>query len=176
MNAKGSLMRHKPQPKAAQHTFLVPFLHIKRSETLVPPACLQDFDSHIHQLMSPDTTSDQFDQVVDEICTQFPHIKGWMKWWLRPVNASMIFPTKRTMSPKLAEKVPNTSNAVEHRHLNLHMAIGTDHDLFSGIQNLYLHMQEMEAHYNAIKGILFCYLYCSASLNILLCTEALQDT
>jgi hypothetical protein len=31
-------------------------------------------------------------------------------------------------------------------------------------------MQEMEAHYNAIKGILFCYLYCSASLNIP-CTE-----
>jgi hypothetical protein len=57
------------------------------------------------------------------------------------------------MSPELAEKVPNTSNPTEHRHSNLHMVVGENHSLFSGIKNLYLHMQEMEAHYNAIKGI-----------------------
>jgi hypothetical protein len=134
-------------------------LRIKRSESLVPPARLHDFDSRIHQLMSPDTTSDQFDQVADEICTQFPRVKGWMQWWLRPVNASMIFPAKRAMSPELAEKTPDTSNPVEHRHSNLHMAVGEDHDLFSGIKNLYLHVQEMQAHYNAIKGMFCCVIF-----------------
>jgi len=93
---------------------------------------------------------------------QFLHVKGWMQWWLCPVNASMIFPVKRAMSPELAEKTPNISNAAKHRHSNLHMAVGEDHDLFSSIKNLYLHMQEMEAHYNAIKGQLtfyFCHLH-----------------
>ena len=72
----------------------------------------------------------------------------------------MIFPAKRAMSPELAEKVPDTSNPVEHRHSNLHMAVSEDHDLFSGIKNLHLHMKEMEAHYDAIKG-LFCCLICA---------------
>jgi hypothetical protein len=132
-------------------------LRIKCTESLVPTACLQNFDSLIHQLMSPDTTLDNFDRVAKEISTQFPHVKNWIQWWLRPVNASMIFPAKQAMSPELTEKVPNTSNPAEHRHSNLHMAVGEDHDLFSGIKNLYLHMQEMEAHYNVIKGI-FCHL------------------
>jgi len=38
------------------------------------------------------------------------------------------------MSPELAEKTPNTSNASEHRHSNLHMAVDEDHDLFSSNQ------------------------------------------
>jgi hypothetical protein len=135
-------------------------LRIKRTESLVPPEHLQEFDSLIHQLMSPDTTTGKFDRVAQELSVQFPRIKNWLTWWLRPVNASMIFPAKRAMSPELAEKVPDTSNPVEHRHSNLHMAVGEDHDLFSGIKNLHFHVKEMEAHYDAIKG-LFCCLICA---------------
>jgi hypothetical protein len=64
--------------------------------------------------MSQDTTLEEFDQIATEIESEFPHIKGWLKWWLRPANASMIFPAKLAMSDEVSQATPNTSNPIEH--------------------------------------------------------------
>jgi hypothetical protein len=127
-------------------------LRIKRSHGLVPPERADEFQALIYQLMSQDTTSEEFDQVATEIESEFPHIKGWLKWWLRPANASMIFPAKLAMSDEVSQATPNTSNPIEHRFSLLHRAVGTDQDLIPGIKKLYLHVEEMHKRYLAIKG------------------------
>jgi hypothetical protein len=53
-------------------------LRIKHMESLVPPERLQEFDSLIHQLMSPDTTTGEFDRVAQGLSAQFPRVKNWL--------------------------------------------------------------------------------------------------
>jgi hypothetical protein len=95
-------------------------LRIKRNLALVPSEQTDVFQGFIYQLLSQDTTSSGFDKVAKEIESEFPRIKGWLKWWLRPANASMIFPAKRTMSEGVSDATPTTSNPIEHQFSLLH--------------------------------------------------------
>ncbi|KAE9396957.1 hypothetical protein BT96DRAFT_996232 [Gymnopus androsaceus JB14] len=96
------------------------------------------------------TTSEHFASTVNQIQEQFPRIHGWLEWWLRPAISSMIFPSKSSINPKLADKVPSTSNAIESQHFNLHSAMGKDHDALAGVHKLYIYVKQREQQYNAL--------------------------
>jgi hypothetical protein len=127
-------------------------LRVKRNFALVAAERGDEFQALIYRLLSQDTTSDEFDRVATEIESSFPSVKGWLKWWLRPANASMIFPAKRAISQEDSEATPNTSNPIEHRFSLLHRATGTEQDLIPGIKKLHLHAEELHQQYLAIKG------------------------
>src|SRR5882762_5736733 len=101
-------------------------LRIKRNLALIPAEDANKFQALVYELLSQDTTSAEFDNVARQIGTSFPRIEGWLKWWLRPANASMIFPAKRTMSEGVSNATPNTSNLIEHQFSLLHRATGTE--------------------------------------------------
>lgn len=128
-------------------------IRVKKNGALVPPESVDAFDDGIRRLLSPSTTSTQFSEVVTSLKSQFPRINGWLNWWLRPTVASMIFPARSVVDPVVAASVPSTSNPVEHQHSLLHHATGIDQDLIPGIEKLFLHVQELEAQYNAIEGL-----------------------
>jgi hypothetical protein len=66
----------------------------------------------------------------------------------------MIFPALSVVNPELADKVPSTTNPIEHQHSLLHHATGTDMDLVQGAENIWLHVRELEKQYDAIKGMI----------------------
>jgi hypothetical protein len=126
---------------------------LKANGTLIPHDLINTFDNLLRQLQSPDTSHHLFNESVQTLKCTFPHIHGWLNWWLRPTIASMIFPVKSYVNPLLANQVPSTSNAAEHQHSLLHHATGTDQDLLPGIEKIYLHVKELELQYNAIQGM-----------------------
>jgi hypothetical protein len=126
---------------------------LKANGTLIPRDSTDTFDHILHTLVSPATSSEDFSKNVQVLRTDFPRINGWLNWWLRPNFASMIFPACSKVNLAVSTQVPSTSNPAEHSHSLLHHAVGTDHDLIPGIKRLFLHVQEIEAQYNAIKGM-----------------------
>lgn len=125
---------------------------LKSNNALVPVELVKTFDTLTRIMLSEDTTPSQFDNAVRQLRMHFPRIHGWLEWWLKPTVASMIFPAKTVLDPSVMAEVPNTSNPIEHQHYLLHHATGIDHDLIKGIENIYLHVQEMEAQYKAIAS------------------------
>ncbi|KAJ6569381.1 hypothetical protein B0H19DRAFT_1066129 [Mycena capillaripes] len=124
---------------------------IIKTHSLVPPASASTFEHSIREMLSPNTSSDRFDELVLELKRAFPQTKSWLSWWERRPIASMVFPAKSAVTPELAAKVPSTSNPIEHQHSLLHHAVGKDQELLPGLEKLYLHVREMEKKYQAIK-------------------------
>jgi hypothetical protein len=127
-------------------------VRVKKNGALVPPELVDTFDGAIRRMLSKSTTREGFAETVTMLKTTFPRIVGWVNWWLRPAIASMIFPALSVVDPELADKVPSTTNAIEHQHSLLHHATGTDMDLVQGAENIWLHVRELEKQYDAIKG------------------------
>ncbi|PPQ85658.1 hypothetical protein CVT25_012787 [Psilocybe cyanescens] len=91
--------------------------------------------------------------MVQEIQASFPQIDAWLSWWLCPKVASMIFPACNVTDPTVIAQVSRTGNPAEHNHSLLHHAVGKYQDLIPGIKKLFLHVEELERQYNAIKSI-----------------------
>lgn len=125
---------------------------LKSNGILIPRGSSGAFDRILRILVSDRTSQEEFDDNVKLLRTTFPRIDGWLSWWLRPTFASMIFPSRSAVDRTISNQVPSTSNAAEHHHSLLHHAVGTDHDLIPGIQNLFLHVQELERQFTAIRG------------------------
>ncbi|KAF9540762.1 hypothetical protein CPC08DRAFT_770741 [Agrocybe pediades] len=124
---------------------------LKKNGSLIPPEKIGNFDHYIRILLYSKTTREDFDSAVQSIQKEFPRIKSWLSWWLRPTIASMIFPVCSVVDKDVTFKVPKTSNPVEHSHSLLHHATGTDYDIIPGIQKLKLRVDELEAQYKAIQ-------------------------
>ncbi|EIM79531.1 uncharacterized protein STEHIDRAFT_116440 [Stereum hirsutum FP-91666 SS1] len=125
---------------------------LKRNGTLVPPEHTALFDEFCHLAIGRDTTRSQFSEAVEHIRTTLPRIRGWLAWWLRASVRTMAFPCHSVSDPEDLDQTPNNSNPVETQHSLLHHAVGTDHDLIPGVQNLYLHAKEMEKRTKSIEG------------------------
>ncbi|KAJ7216099.1 hypothetical protein GGX14DRAFT_607331 [Mycena pura] len=126
--------------------------HVKKTHSLVPPEQAGAFERILRELLSPRTTSECFDTVIQTFKTTFPPLKNWIGWWERRSIASMIFPAKSSTDPTVASKVPSTSNPIEHQHSLLHHAVGRDHELLPGIEKIWLHVEEMRKKSDAIKA------------------------
>ncbi|KAF8160548.1 hypothetical protein K438DRAFT_1985650 [Mycena galopus ATCC 62051] len=124
---------------------------IMKTHSLVPPASASTFEHALRELVSVNTVSQRFDEVIHMLKTTFPATKNWISWWERRPIASMIFPAKSAVAPELAGKVPSTSNPVEHQHSLFHHAVGTDQEIVPGIEKIFLHVREMEKKHMAIK-------------------------
>ncbi|KAK7047011.1 hypothetical protein R3P38DRAFT_3423671 [Favolaschia claudopus] len=125
---------------------------ISNTHSLVPPEMKHVFQEGVYELLSANTTTERFDQVVRDLKSTFPRTKNWFSWWERGPIAAMIFPVKRSVPPELVARVPSTTNPIEHQHSLLHHGVGKDQELAPGIEKLYLHVREMEKKSRAIKG------------------------
>lgn len=126
---------------------------IKQDGSLVPPDKRDHFQGLIDDFLSPDVTRHEFDGAVAAFRKEFPALKNWIDWWLRPKIAGMIFPACRTMNSELVAALPNTSNPVETQHSLLHHSTGTAREITKGIEELYLHVVELKLQYDAIQGM-----------------------
>jgi hypothetical protein len=126
---------------------------IMKTHSLVPPESTSTFEHSLREMLSTNTSSDRFDEVIATLKTSFPATKNWISWWERRPIASMIFPAKSAVNPELVTKVPSTSNPIEHQHSLLHHAVGKHQELVPGLEKIYMHVREMEKKHMAIKGL-----------------------
>ena len=68
---------------------------VKSNTQLVPFDKRALWGKCIDRLLSEET--DSFEKGVKDIRTNFPNVESWLKWWLLPQHAAMIFPTKKEM-------------------------------------------------------------------------------
>lgn len=120
---------------------------------LIPSEDHSFFMQSCYRLISSRTTVEEYHEIMSELRRRFPKIKWWLNWWQRPAIASMIFPARSEMDRQIAGNIPRTSNPVEHQHSLLHHAVGTHHDLLTGIKKIYAHVHELELQYKAINGV-----------------------
>ncbi|KAL1939097.1 hypothetical protein VTO73DRAFT_10357 [Trametes versicolor] len=123
---------------------------LEKNGSLVPADQRDDFTYLLREMLSPALTVLEFDETVQTLRQDFPRIKNWISWWMQPLVSRMIFPAMKTMSESDARQLPRTSNPVETQHSLLHHASGKGHDLLPGVRALFLHMQEMERHEQAV--------------------------
>jgi hypothetical protein len=79
------------------------YFHFKQSvqklqstKAIVPDEKSKKWNKCIKLLMSEDEKD--FQQAVDDIPDEFPAAENWLRWWLMPVHAEMIFPSQKKMS------------------------------------------------------------------------------
>ena len=83
------------------------------------------------------SNSDDFNLRANLIIRDFPPLKSWMEWWMRPAHASMLFESERQMDIKIWESIPKTTNAEEAMHWKLYSGCGRDHGFMEGMLSLY---------------------------------------
>ncbi|KIJ90223.1 hypothetical protein K443DRAFT_126556, partial [Laccaria amethystina LaAM-08-1] len=96
-------------------------------------------------------SSDEFQRRAQLIIRDFPKLKSWMEWWMRPAHASILFKSERVMDLQIWKSLPATNNAEEAMHWKLYSACGRDHRFLEGMNALYA----VATHYQRlIDGVL----------------------
>ena len=109
---------------------------VARINGAVPPDLKDAFTERALGLLQC-SSSDEFQRRAHLIVRDFPKLKSWMEWWMRPAHASMLFESEREMDLKIWESLPPTNNAEEAMHWKLYSACGRDHTFLEGMNALF---------------------------------------
>jgi hypothetical protein len=82
------------------------------------------------------TTSREFIAKCNDVIKKFPRCEPWLRWWMQPDHAMMLFKAERKMSRTLWLVLPSTTNAGETQHSRIYQAIGNDFNLVDGLRHL----------------------------------------
>ncbi|KAJ3528046.1 hypothetical protein NMY22_g9558 [Coprinellus aureogranulatus] len=125
---------------------------VKQDSGLVDVIRADDFERILRKMVSKKTTSNEFDEAVSKVHTDFPDAFNWLTWWIRPSHMGMIFPAKSTVDPQTASNTPSTSNAVEHSHSLLNQACGTGNELVVGAEKVFKFARKFENEDKAVTS------------------------
>ncbi|KAJ3859806.1 hypothetical protein EV359DRAFT_26329, partial [Lentinula novae-zelandiae] len=92
---------------------------VKRIAAIVPVEQQLHFAKKVNRLLQAKDSND-FSQLAKTLEADFPKIRPWLHWWLRPEHASMLFQAKRNMDPLLLHSLPETTNAEESIHFSMY--------------------------------------------------------
>ncbi|KAJ7312270.1 hypothetical protein DFH08DRAFT_822304 [Mycena albidolilacea] len=104
----------------AQH-FRSQVTRVKKISGVVHPSQIDVFENYARQLLNCNTV-EEFNSCASRFIIDFPKAEKWIRWWMLPAHASMLFPAARTMSPELWDSIPDTSNAEEAMHWKMYAA------------------------------------------------------
>ncbi|KIK04782.1 hypothetical protein K443DRAFT_4324 [Laccaria amethystina LaAM-08-1] len=126
---------------------------VSRINGAVGPNKVEAFKTRALGLLSV-ASGDEFDKQANLIIQDFPKLKPWMEWWMRPSHATMLFSSQRLMEEHVVESMPNTTNAEEAMHWRFYSATGRDHSFMHGMNSLYKIAMDFERQFDAVnKGI-----------------------
>lgn len=128
--AAGKLLR------GCQEHFRAAVTRVSRINGAVPPDMKEPFTKRALALLHCSNTDD-FNLRANLIIRDFPPLKSWMEWWMRPAHASMLFESERQMDIKIWDSIPKTTNAEEAMHWKLYSGCGRDHGFMEGMHSLY---------------------------------------
>jgi hypothetical protein len=99
----------------------------------------------------------EFDNLVeflshaDQFIAEFPLAENWIRWWMRPSHATMLFKSHRVMTPELWNSLPDSTNPQEAQHFKLYMGVGKNHALLAGLEGVKKFMEHYELLASAEK-------------------------
>lgn len=134
---------HEELSDAAEHMlrgceehFRAGVTRVARINGAVPPDLKDAFTERALGLLKC-SSSEEFQLRASLIIRDFPKLRSWMEWWMRPTHASMLFESERKMDMQIWESLPKTTNAEEAMHWKLYSACGRDHSFMEGMNALF---------------------------------------
>ena len=85
------------------------------------------------------------------IIRDFPVAGPWLRWWMNPGRAIMLFSSEKTMSTQLWTSLPSTTNAEESMHWKIYSAVGRDHGILEGFLSLLRVSEYYKRLYDAVQ-------------------------
>ncbi|KIM36003.1 hypothetical protein M413DRAFT_32045 [Hebeloma cylindrosporum] len=128
--AAGRLLR------GCQEHFWAAVTRVAHINGAVPPDLKDAFTQRALGLLGCSTT-DEFQHRAALIVRDFPKLKSWMEWWMRPAHASMLFQLERKMEIEIWDSIPKTTNAQESMHWKFYSMCGRDHSFLEGMYALW---------------------------------------
>ncbi|KAJ7711631.1 hypothetical protein B0H16DRAFT_1816471 [Mycena metata] len=121
--------------KGCAHHFRSQITRVKKISGVVDPAQADVFENYGKKLLQCETP-EEFNLHATEFIKAFPRAESWIRWWMLPAYASMLFPSFRVMKPALWEAIPDTTNAEEATHWKLYAVLGKHLALLEGLRAL----------------------------------------
>ncbi|KAJ6458365.1 hypothetical protein C8R47DRAFT_1227106 [Mycena vitilis] len=131
----------------AQH-FREQITRVKKISGVVDPAKADIFENHARKLLTS-KSMDEFTDRANKFIQDFPRAEPWIRWWMLPAHAIMLFPAFRVMNPELWDSIPDTTNAEEAMHWKLYAAIGRFLSLMDGMKRLYKFAEHYQRLFDA---------------------------
>jgi hypothetical protein len=129
-DAAGNLLR------GCEEHFRAGVTRVARINGAVPPDLKDAFTERALGLLKC-SSSEEFQHRASLIVRDFPKLKSWMEWWMRPAHATMLFESERNMDVTIWDSLPKTTNAEEAMHWKLYSACGRDHSFMEGMNSLF---------------------------------------
>lgn len=134
--------------KGCSQHFGAQVTRLRKTKAVIPHGRASEFEQLVDSLQNAADPA-SFDSIADRLLNAFPAVHNWLAWWRRPNVARMIFPAFRTMESNHWESIPDTTNAEESLHSALYNAVGKDHDMLSGLDQLFQFANAMQAMHRA---------------------------
>ncbi|KAF7317558.1 hypothetical protein MKEN_00842700 [Mycena kentingensis (nom. inval.)] len=103
--------------------------------------------SKISRIVPPVQRTIFENRIAADIIDDFPLIRPWLAWWMRPEHASMLFPSERIMDNTLFFSLPATTNAEEAMHHRLYSMIKRGNSMMEGLRGLVRAAETFENQY-----------------------------
>jgi len=124
---------------------------VAQSGSLVAPGAAPRFRNLCNELRSVPSVT-QFRVIEADLRREFPSIKGWLDWWVRPAMSPKIFEAFKVMKPSLDTSLPDTTNPVESLHNILGVSVGQGHQILDGLNSLLAWVTRYELQNEAVKS------------------------
>lgn len=138
--------------RGCEEHFRAAVTRVSRINGAVPPDKVEAFKTRAIGLLSV-AGIDEFSEQANLIIRDFPRLKTWMEWWMRPSHATMLFSSQRLMKEHVVKSIPNTTNAEEAMHWRFYCAAGRDHSFMHGMNSLYKIAVDFERQFEAVNSM-----------------------
>ncbi|KAF7299331.1 hypothetical protein MIND_00882300 [Mycena indigotica] len=132
--------------KGCERHFREQVERVSKISHVITPTQRPHFQNRVHELLSC-ATGNIFRQKAAEIIEDFPRVKPWLLWWMRPEHASMLFRSELAMDTSLFFDLPATTNAEEAMHHRLYSMIKRGNNMFEGLEGLVRAAELLEEKY-----------------------------
>ncbi|KAJ7116971.1 hypothetical protein C8R44DRAFT_627132, partial [Mycena epipterygia] len=144
--------------KGCRQHFRNQITRVKKISGVVDPSKTDVFANYANKLLSCESIN-EFNRNADAFIKDFPRAESWIRWWMLPAHACMLFPSFRVMNVDLWNSIPDTTNAEEAMHWKLYAAVGKSLALMPGLKALYKFADHYERLSDAQKRTLSMLLY-----------------
>ena len=122
---------------------------------VVHPAQADIFHNHSRKMLEFDDL-DSFLAHAESFIAEFPLAENWIRWWMRPIHARMLFKSHRIMTPALWDALPDSTNPQEAQHFKLYMGVGKNNALLPGLEGIKKFMDYYERLASAERRECIC--------------------
>jgi hypothetical protein len=108
--------------------FLASVKNTARNGSIIPAVKLNEFKGYCTEMLTAQTM-DGFNSAASKIRAHFPKATTWLKWWVNPLHAVLLFPAYRSsllhQDLQAFARNPKTTNLCESQHRNYYRSLKT---------------------------------------------------